>query len=499
MADKSISELNQATTFYDNDLFVLSQGGVAKSLSGATLLGDLAARLDAHGGIKSITLLSTSGLNKTYRITYADYTYFDFIVKDGAKGDTAYWYVYIRYSDNQPTRDADMKTTPSNWMGVYSGNEETAPTSYTSYSWYRIKGTEGEGITSIVQNSDYSFTITMSDGSHYDTSPLKGATPVSITPPSTIVHGTTNTYTMTLSDSSTIQFPLYAGADGEGVGDMMSEVYDPDSVVAGAGGIEGYVEAYVPAHTTAALAGSATSISNLSVTYSTVAVYVSNGRLPFILINGTKAYVYAVDTGDVMYFVCPNRANGSFDWIGVDTENSITSGSVTYLTTASASSTYLTQSSASSTYLTQSSASSTYLTQSNASSTYLTQSSAASTYATSASVGAASGIATLNADSKVTATQSSAKYSSITADTELSNTHAGQTLLVNANATFTFGTLDDGSEIEIWNNGSYTVSISGTLFVAESGSKSSCNLASNSVCVLKKMNSTIYVAGNVTV
>ena len=37
MADKSISELTQATEVTDSDLFVLQQGGTAKKLLGSTL------------------------------------------------------------------------------------------------------------------------------------------------------------------------------------------------------------------------------------------------------------------------------------------------------------------------------------------------------------------------------------------------------------------------------------------------------------------------------
>ena len=41
--------------------------------------------------------------------------------------------------------------------------------------------------------------------------------------------GTTDTYTITFSDSSTpIEFTIYNGADGEGAGDMLKSVYDED-------------------------------------------------------------------------------------------------------------------------------------------------------------------------------------------------------------------------------------------------------------------------------
>lgn len=42
---------------------------------------------DTGNGIKSIQLLSTSGLVKTYRITFTDDTHFDFSVSDGEDGD----------------------------------------------------------------------------------------------------------------------------------------------------------------------------------------------------------------------------------------------------------------------------------------------------------------------------------------------------------------------------------------------------------------------------
>lgn len=74
---------------------------------------------------------------------------------DGADGTSAY--CYIRYSHTQPTQDSDMGTTPDDWMGIYSGTSSTPPTTYTSYTWYKIKGETGS-----VQNV-YATTIPMSD------------------------------------------------------------------------------------------------------------------------------------------------------------------------------------------------------------------------------------------------------------------------------------------------------------------------------------------------
>lgn len=61
--------------------------------------------------------------------------------QDGTDGTNAY--VYIRYAASEPTSDSDMKTTPDAWIGIYSGDAATAPTHYTDYVWYKIKGETG--------------------------------------------------------------------------------------------------------------------------------------------------------------------------------------------------------------------------------------------------------------------------------------------------------------------------------------------------------------------
>lgn len=75
---------------------------------------------------------------------------------DGADGQSAY--VWIRYASAQPTQDSDMKTTPDAWMGIYSGDSAIAPTAYTAYTWYNIKG---QGPVSDVQVNGVSV---LSDG-----------------------------------------------------------------------------------------------------------------------------------------------------------------------------------------------------------------------------------------------------------------------------------------------------------------------------------------------
>ena len=148
MADRQISDLVAATSVQTADLFVLEQSGTAKKLTGQILINMLTSIADGHGGIASITW-TTSGVSGNGRyhyatIHYADTTTSTFTIRDGLKGDTGDdWYVYIKYSADLPTSDADMGNTPDNWIGLYSGTASTAPSHYTDYTWFQWKGDTG--------------------------------------------------------------------------------------------------------------------------------------------------------------------------------------------------------------------------------------------------------------------------------------------------------------------------------------------------------------------
>lgn len=119
-------------------------------------------------------------------------------------------------------------------------------------------------------------------------------------------------------------------------------------------------------------------------------------------------------------------------------------------------------------------------------------------YVPVSSVGAASGIATLDADGKVTAEQAEASYLSINANTTLTSAHAGKVLLCTGAITITLASLSQGTELEVWNKGSSVITIAGSSFVAGFGALNSCTLKAYSVAVLKRMNSTWHIAGGVS-
>lgn len=181
MADRAISELIAANQVTPTDLFVLEQSGTAKKLTGQVLENWLVSFADGHGGIQSIVKKSTNVLVDTYRITLADTTTFDFMVNNGKgidtiqktntsglvdtytiqfndstsstftvtngekgdKGDNQY--VWIKYASQKPTASShSFGDVPDDWIGVYSGESDTAPTDWQQYQWFQIKGEKGD-------------------------------------------------------------------------------------------------------------------------------------------------------------------------------------------------------------------------------------------------------------------------------------------------------------------------------------------------------------------
>lgn len=88
------------------------------------------------------TCSTTSGTAPT---TNTSYTWALIKGSTGASGangtnGTSY-YVHIRYKEFEES--TTLLTTPSNYMGVYSGTSSTAPTTINSYTWYNTKGDVG--------------------------------------------------------------------------------------------------------------------------------------------------------------------------------------------------------------------------------------------------------------------------------------------------------------------------------------------------------------------
>lgn len=199
MADKAIGDLEPITTVNDSSKLVLEYSNTAYYITGYNFTSQMASLLDGHGGISSVELTSTSGTTKTYTITYADHTTSSFTMEDGngiesysityqtsssgtaipqgtwmrnipavsnqnpflwtrvvltdsAGANTTFYsvggrgekgdqtYVHIKWAARNPQADSDLETEPDDYMGICTSLSSSAPTTYSSYAWYKIKG-----------------------------------------------------------------------------------------------------------------------------------------------------------------------------------------------------------------------------------------------------------------------------------------------------------------------------------------------------------------------
>ena len=135
----------------------------------------------------------------------------------GVYGDTGQdWHVFFKWSEEEPTQNADMSDVPNNWIGIYSGTASTPPVSYTSYTWFQYKGEKGDTGTSITDVSLHStsgltdtYWVYFSDNTHTSFNVRNGSQIQSITKTSTT--GLVDTYTVLLTDGSTTTFDVVNG------------------------------------------------------------------------------------------------------------------------------------------------------------------------------------------------------------------------------------------------------------------------------------------------
>lgn len=244
MADVAINDLPAATNVQAADLLVLWQqaSNAARNISGQSFTNWLVAYADGHGGIQSIAKTSSTGTNPvvdTYTITMSDTTTSTFTVTNGLKGDTGdQTYVWVAYSTDEPTSDADISQIPDAWMGIYAGLESTfANLHYTDFAWYQIKGAQGDtgqGITSVTRTSG--------SGSP----------------------GTTDTYTMYAGENEVGTFLVYNGQDGTGA---VSTVNGVSPVLGNVQLVPANLGApVIPIHLTATLTSLPATLSNANIT-----------------------------------------------------------------------------------------------------------------------------------------------------------------------------------------------------------------------------------------
>lgn len=91
MPNKSVNDLQNASSLANNDLLLLWQNSTnsAKNMTGAQFATWLLALANGHGGIVSSTYTPPTppSLQGTLRLTFADSSYADIPIQNGAKGD----------------------------------------------------------------------------------------------------------------------------------------------------------------------------------------------------------------------------------------------------------------------------------------------------------------------------------------------------------------------------------------------------------------------------
>lgn len=111
-------------------------------------------------------------------------------------------HLYIRYSQLDPAlTSTQISTQPADYMGVYVGTANTAPTQAAAYSWYRIRGengaqgldgADGVSITNAEINESGQLVLRLSDASELNAGTVSTVTSVAVDTEGKLVIGTSS-------------------------------------------------------------------------------------------------------------------------------------------------------------------------------------------------------------------------------------------------------------------------------------------------------------------
>lgn len=223
MADKSIVDLTQATQITNDDLFVLQQGSEAKKLKGETLLDFVTLSVIS---VSVTTLPAGSQATASYSKSTG---VLSLGIPQGDKGATG---------DPGPKGEtgATGDPGPKGETGATGDTGPTGPANVLSIGTVSSGDTAAATITGTAPEQVLNLVLPKGDKGNPGSPGSKGDTGddgngiASITLKSgTHAAGTTDTYTITMTDGTTFDFSVYNGADGQGAGDMLKSVYDPNN------------------------------------------------------------------------------------------------------------------------------------------------------------------------------------------------------------------------------------------------------------------------------
>lgn len=205
MADKRIDDLTQALAINDDDLFVLQQSSEAKKLKGSQL------KQYAKDAV-NVEVQQAA----TYAKNAAD------SATDSATGATA------------AAHHAENAAAAKNTAVVAATNAEAAKNAIANMIVEAVTLETGQpaNVTKTLVDQVYKLTFGLPrgeqgiQGEQGETG--TGIQSIALTK-GNHAPGTSDTYTITLTDGNTYNFLVYNGANGTGAGDMLASVYDPQN------------------------------------------------------------------------------------------------------------------------------------------------------------------------------------------------------------------------------------------------------------------------------
>lgn len=279
MADKAIGDLDRSDKLYTADLIPIEQGGNAKAINGAVLAAFARERgAQAAEGAESyaeaaeqsaqkaeacskhppyigtngnwwVYDVSTerfvdSGIDASITIRIADIT---MLAKDAAP------YVTNTGTATDPVFHLFLPigATGNGIQSIHFNADYTLTitcTNGTSYKTGVIRGAAGNSIANVQLNPDYTLTIHYTDGNSDTTASIrgeKGETGNAGVSPVVTITSLPNGKRITITDAAHPSGQSCDVFNGDGAGDMVAAVYDPDDNVAAAGGIAAFIEAAV--------------------------------------------------------------------------------------------------------------------------------------------------------------------------------------------------------------------------------------------------------------
>ena len=208
MADKAISDLTQALQITEEDLFVLQQGGIAKSLKGKTLLKFVTLSVV---NVTVTTLPAGSSATATYDKSTGTLA---LGIPQGSKGDTG---------ATGATGPANVLTIGTVTSGKVASATITGEAPNQVLNLVLEKGEQGEQGKQGIQGEQGKQGIQGEIGPQGNPG-VDAPTITGITIRQSDYH-----LIVTLSDGTSYDAGYCRGASGAGTGDMLASVYDPNN------------------------------------------------------------------------------------------------------------------------------------------------------------------------------------------------------------------------------------------------------------------------------